>query len=111
MLQNFHYDSVSEAINKYRQQGFNIDFNLEENCIACDSKNKFKPEDFEIVDVYRYEGDSDPADEATVYAIESKTGLKGILVTGYGTSTDSTSSAMLQKLHFRNKKKIEKNLN
>ena len=96
-------NSVSEAINKFRQQGFTIDFNLEENCIACDGKNKFKSEEFEIVDVFRYEGDSDPADEATVYAIESKTGLKGILLTGYGVSSDSVSAKMLQKLNYRKK--------
>ena len=105
-MQNFHYDTVSEAINKFRQQGFNIDFNLEENCISCDNRNKFDSDDFEIVDVYRYEGNSDPADEATVYAIESRSGLKGILVTGYGISTDSLSSKMLEKLKYRNNKKI-----
>lgn len=96
-------DTLSDAINKFKQQGFNIDFNLEENCIACDGKNKFKSEEFEIIDIYRYEGNSDPADEATVYAIESKTGLKGILVTGYGTSSDDISSKMLEKLKYRKK--------
>jgi hypothetical protein len=33
-----------------------------------------------------------------VYAIESKTGMKGILVIGYGASADSMSAAMLEKL-------------
>jgi len=102
MEEHFHYGTISEAINKFRQQGFLIDFNLESNCIVCDN-TKFRSEEFEIVDMYRYEGNSDPADEATVYAIESKTGLKGLLVTGYGISTDSTTSEMLRKLHYRKK--------
>ncbi len=93
-----HYETVSEAINELRKKGFTVDFNLEENCIVCHPE-KFHPEDFEIVDIYRYEGNTDPADEATVYAIESKTGLKGILVTGYGISTDNMSTAILNKLH------------
>lgn len=92
-----HYATVTEAINELRKQGYTTDFNLQENCITC-HPDKFHPEDFTIVDVYRYEGDTDPADEATVYAIESKTGIKGILVTGYGTSTDNMSAAMLEKL-------------
>lgn len=100
--QNFDYNTVSEAINKLREQGFTLDFNLEENCIAC-SGNKFEAEDFDIVHVYRYEGDSDPGDEATVYAIESKSGFKGVLVTGYGVSSDSSSSKILEKLHYREK--------
>ncbi|MDZ4756676.1 MAG: hypothetical protein SGJ10_00875 [Bacteroidota bacterium] len=58
-------------------------------------------DDFEIVDVYRYEGDSDPADEAVVYAIESKTGVKGILVTGYGIYSDTISAKILEKLNKR----------
>ena len=96
----FHYETVSEALNQLRLRGYTIDFNLEENCIACEA-GKFSHEDFEIVDVYRYEGNTDPADEATVYAIESKEGHKGVLVTGYGISTDSLSTELLKKLHNR----------
>jgi hypothetical protein len=55
--------------------------------------------DFEIVDVYRYEGNSDPADEAAVYAIRSKDGHKGVLVTGYGISSEGISSDLLKKLN------------
>lgn len=100
MEPNMHYGTVTEAINELRAQGFTIDFNLEENCIACQT-GKFETDDFEIVDVYRYEGNSDPGDEAAVYAIESTSGEKGILVTGYGASEDSMSTAMLQKLGRR----------
>ncbi|MDZ4756875.1 MAG: hypothetical protein SGJ10_01880 [Bacteroidota bacterium] len=53
-----------------------MDFNLEENFIVCGIQ-KFETEDLEIVDVYRYEGDSDPGGEATVYGLESKSRLKG----------------------------------
>lgn len=100
MEHNFHYGTVSEAINKFRQQGFTLDFNLKENCIICNA-NKYNADDFEIVDLYRYEGDSDPADEAVVYAIESKSGLKGILVAGYGASSDPETTEVLEKLKYR----------
>lgn len=100
MSKKLHYATVSESINELRKKGFTVDFNLEENCIVCHPE-KFHPEDFKIVDVYRYEGNTDPADEATVYAIESKTGLRGILVTGYGTSMDNMSAAILEKLKER----------
>jgi len=36
-----------------------------------------------------------------VYAIESKSGLKGILVTGYGASSDTISTEILEKLRRR----------
>ena len=38
------------------------------------------PDNFEIVHVYRYEGETDPGDEATVYGIKSSTGEKGVFV-------------------------------
>lgn len=95
-----HYSTVSEAINKLRAEGYLTDFNLEENAIVG-NKEKFNVEDLEIVDVYRYEGDSDPSDEAIVYAIESKTGVKGILVNGYGVSSDSLTASLIEKIRIR----------
>jgi NADPH:quinone reductase len=95
-----HYDTVSTAINKLRDQGFTIDFNLNENNLAHLSGTP-DAGDFTIVDVYRYEGNSDPADEAVVYAIESSSGMKGILVTGYGISTDADSEEFLKNLSIR----------
>lgn len=94
-----HYATVSDAINKLQQQGYTIDFNLSENSLDLHA-SKFNTE-FEIVDVYRYEGASDPGDQAVVYALESKSGLKGILVTGYGTSVDTKTTEILKKLPIR----------
>lgn len=95
-----HYATVSEAINKLREQGFVTDFNLDENCIVCNTE-KFEFEDLEIVDIYRYEGDSDPSDEAIVYAVESKSGLKGVLVNGYGVSADPKTARIISKIPIR----------
>jgi len=97
MQHKTHYDTVSKAIEELRKQGYTTDFNIDENSITC-SDGKFGADDFEVVDVYRYEGDSDPGDEAAVYAIRSSTGLKGILVTGYGASADISSEEILEKL-------------
>ena len=93
------YDTLSEAVNGLKDRGFNLDFNLEANCIICQI-DKFDPHDFEIVEFHRFEGNSDPADESIVYAIQSKTGLKGILVNGYGISADAMSSDMVKKLQL-----------
>jgi hypothetical protein len=93
----YAYDTVSDAVRGLKERGYAKDFNLKENCIVC-NEQKFHPEDFEIVEVYRYEGDSDPADEAVVYAIESKQGDRGVLVSGYGISADEVTSEMAKKL-------------
>ncbi|MES1219064.1 MAG: hypothetical protein ABUT20_26390 [Bacteroidota bacterium] len=92
-----NYETVSEAVNGLKQRGFILDFNLSENSLVC-KDDKFSHEEFEITEVYRFEGNSDPADEAIVYAIESNKGHKGVLVNGYGPSSDAVGSEMAKKL-------------
>ena len=92
-----HYDTVSNAIEALRKQGYTTDFKIESDAITC-NEEKFDVKNFDVVDVYRYEGNSDPADEAAVYAIKSSNGLKGILITGYGASADEVSAEILEKL-------------
>ena len=93
----FNYDTMSEAVNGLRQRGYTLDFNLQENYLVCNDE-KVHPEEFEIVEVYRFEGDTDPADEAAVYAVESKKGLKGVIVSGYGASAIGIGAEMARKL-------------
>lgn len=96
----YSYDTLSAATDGLKERGYTKDFNLEENCIICHG-DKYNPEDFEITEVHRFEGDSDPADEAVVYAIESFKGVKGILVSGYGISAEGMSAEMAKKLSLR----------
>jgi hypothetical protein len=98
----YAYDTVTEAIKGLKQRGYSIDFNLEFDKISCpDIPVSLAPSEFEITEMYRFEGNSDPADEAVVYAIESKHGQKGVLVNGYGISADSLGAEMMQKLSMK----------
>ena len=98
-MPNISYDTVTEAVNGLRLRGFSVDFNLLENCLVCNN-NKFDVNNFEIMEVYRFEGDSDPSDEAIVYAIESVNGMKGVMVNGYGISADAMTTEMARKLNM-----------
>jgi hypothetical protein len=98
----YTYDTVSAATDGLKERGYTMDFNLSDNCLICQG-NKLNVDDFEIVEVYRFEGESDPADEAIVFAIEGKNGQKGVLVSGYGPSADEMSSEMAKKLQIHHK--------
>jgi hypothetical protein len=94
------FGTLSETINGLKKQGYTLDFNLGEECIICQQKQTvLSPDDFEIDKVYRFEGESNPDDESILYAISSKiTDEKGLLVNGYGISSDDTSSMLVEKL-------------
>src|SRR5690242_8768701 len=94
------YGTLSETMDGLKKDGYDIDFNIKDECIVCHQNNTIlSPDDFEIDKVYRFEGESNPDDEAILYASSSsKFGVKGILVNGYGISADEASSRLVEKL-------------
>jgi hypothetical protein len=94
------YDTLTEALNDLKQRGFTTDFNLHTDTIQCSSTGKsLAAHEFEIVEHYRFEGDTDPGDESVVYAIQSTDGiLKGTLVSAYGMYSEPISETLIKKL-------------
>jgi hypothetical protein len=95
-----NYSTLSEAVNDLQKRGYTTDFKLCNDGIECPMLDlKLHPDHFEIMEVHRFDGMTDPADETIVYAIESKDHkIKGMLINGYGIYTDSLSDSMLKKL-------------
>ncbi len=95
------FETLTEAIADLKSRGFDRDFNLRESYIECTTSGlQFSPEQFEIVETHRFEGETNPSDEAVIYAIESKTGIKGTLVNAFGPYADSASDKLIAKLRF-----------
>lgn len=94
------FGTVSETVDGLKKEGYTMDFNIRHKCIVCNQTNTIlSPDDFEIDKVYRFEGESNPDDEAVVYAISSPTfGVKGTLVNAYGIYADVPSAALVEKL-------------
>ena len=58
---------------------------------------------FEIDQVYRFEDDTDPDNQSILYAISSTmSDLKGTLVNGYGNSSDTFASKLIERLNTHN---------
>ena len=98
-----NYDTLTQAIETLKTQGYTEDFNLRENCLLCmGGKKKLLPYEFEIDKSFRFDVDEDPSDQAVLYAISStKHNLKGLLVNGYGIYSDDASNEMLEKLQSK----------
>lgn len=89
----YHYATVSKALQELAEKGYTTDFNIAEDRITQN------PDDFTIQHIYRYEGESDPGDEATVYGIKAKDGEKGVFVSG--PSSESGAARTLEELSIR----------
>lgn len=96
-----HYETLLEAIEALKLQGYTEDFNLQRHCLECRVKKiQLMPDEFDIDKVFRFYGPSDPDDESILYAISSsKHNLKGLLVNGYGISADIPTQEMVEKLN------------
>ena len=95
-----NFGTLSQTVDGLKKNGYNLDFNIRGECLVCDSTNtELSENDFEIDEVYRFEGESNPDDEAIVYAISSTdNSVKGTLVDAYGTYYDSASEELVEKL-------------
>jgi hypothetical protein len=93
--QMYHYATVTKALEELGEKGYTVDYNLQEDKIIN------SPADFTIEEIYRYEGETDPGDEATVYGIKSSTGEKGTFVAGLSSDTDNSAMMVLNELFIK----------
>src|SRR6476620_4656138 len=98
MKNRYHYASVIKALEELNSAGFTVDFNLFEEDIMN------HPNHYEILHIYRYEGESNPDDEAIVYGIKSNTGEKGVFVAGFSPNSESEAAKVLHELSIRGNK-------
>jgi hypothetical protein len=91
--------SLVSCMNMLLADGFNTQFKAMESGLKSLSTNiVFQPEQVEIINFYRFEGESDPADSSILYAIETSDGEKGTLTDSYGPYADTNVTKFIQKV-------------
>ena len=87
--------TLVEVTNQLLKDGYSESFVLTENGLTANStKEIIKPNQLKIVKHYRFEGTTDPADMSVVFAVETESGLRGIIVSGYGPNADELTEFM-----------------
>lgn len=90
--------TLVEILEKLRKEGYTMDFNIKFDSLICED-TCLRPQDFEVDQTFRFEGNTNPSDEAILYAISSTSGdLKGVLVNSYGVYADDMTEALINKL-------------
>ncbi len=93
-------ETLSEAIERLRGAGYVVDFVPTEDgqlwCPACNSSHD--PAAMTVDDQVRFEGESDPADEALLLALTCGCGAKGLYSTMFGPEISPEDAAVVRAL-------------
>jgi hypothetical protein len=85
-MKDRNYSNMTEALKGLAENGYKENFMvLGKNLKAVEHDELFTRAEIQIVDFYRFEGESDPDDMAVLYVIETNSGLKGTVVDAFGT--------------------------
>lgn len=94
--------TVLEITESLRKKGYEDDFEIKgEKIRSKESGILFSPDELIIESLYRYEGDSNPSDNAIIYAITSNNGSKGVLVDAYGAYADVNLAKIISAIPVR----------
>lgn len=91
--------SLVSCTNMLLAEGFNTQFKaIDKGLKSLSTEKIFKPDEVKIVNFYRFEGESDPADSSILYAIETTDGEKGTLTDSYGPYSDTNVTKFIQQV-------------
>ena len=95
-------DTVTAAVRFLEAQGFSSDFEVSADGVHCGACGTLHaPVALEVVHRFRFEGPTDPADEAVVLGVRCPTcGALGIVVSAYGPDADD---ALLELVRERDR--------
>jgi len=93
-------DTVTEAVEFLTREGYVDDLRLCADGIVAAGRDAPHPTSTAIVDfTFRFEGDSDPGDEAIVLGVQcTEWNRKGVIVSAYGPDADPAEAALLVAL-------------
>ena len=93
-------ESVTEAIALLEAEGYRSDFAAANGTVTCHACGMaHAPAQLFVQHTFRFEGDTDPGDEAIVLGVECpECGMRGIIVSSYGPEASPEFLALLDRL-------------
>lgn len=100
-----HMKSLALLTNKMVLDGYVDDFKITNKGLRSLKTEKiYQPEEINVINFFRFEGQSDPNDNTIMYVIETTDGLKGTLVDAYGPYADRQLSEFMNNVESIQKK-------
>jgi hypothetical protein len=100
--------SLTTCLNRMVTDGYTEDFKVTGDVLeALHNPHNYTPSQIQVVNFFRFEGESDPGDNAILYVIETNDGTKGTLVDGYGVYTDAMVTKFMDDVTSIHKKIVD----
>lgn len=98
--------TLTTCLNKLVLDGYTEDFKAGERgvLLSLQHEKMYQPADVHVVNFFRFEGASDPADNSILYVIETNDGIKGTLVDAYGPYSDAKVNSFMEEVEEITKK-------
>jgi hypothetical protein len=84
MIKPAEMTTLSQVIEKLRLKRQDNEFIMTPEGFTIGTGRFYQPQDLKIIKMYRFEGESDPADSSILYVIEGNDGTIGYSVDSYG---------------------------
>lgn len=98
METKYDYLSVTAALEELKEKGYEKDYNIDFDELF------YNADDYIIDYLFRYEGQTNPSDESTVYGLcNQRTGEKGVFVVGDLSLIEGKKREIIINLEFRSK--------
>ena len=98
--------TLAGTMNDLARRGFTEHSTLENGRLrALNSGKAFPVEEVAISEYHRFEGVSDPGDMAILYAIETRSGLRGTLADAFGVYADPAVGAFMKEVVLRSRQR------
>lgn len=100
-----HMKSLSMISNKMVLQGYDDDFKItDEGLKSLKTEKVYQPDQINVINYFRFEGQSDPNDNTILYVIETSDGVKGTVVDAYGAYADRKLAEFMNNVESISKK-------
>lgn len=100
-----YMNTLTQLTNKLVKDGYLDTYKVTTRGLFSNREEKyFTPEEVSVINFYRFEGQSDPADNTILYQIETAHGGKGLLIDAYGAYSDANVNAFMQSVEDISKK-------
>jgi hypothetical protein len=100
--------TLSSLIETAVKKGYTENFMVQEDGLYAPTTNiHYLPNEVKIDNFYRFEGASDPQDNAILYFLETHDGILGTLVDSYGATADGLVTGFIKEVEEIHKKEAE----